>query len=391
MLAGCGALRQAQDDLQPPIGASGPMPQIGTPKVAVEYAYVPNDYSGNVSAYSIDVKSGALTPVQGSPFEAGSGPGGVAVDPTGKFAYVTDTYYDSGSGSVSAYTINAATGALQQVTGSPFASGTSPVGVAIDPTGKFLYTANDGSNNVSAYRINASSGALTQVKESPFEAGSRPSGAAVDPSGKFVYVTNENDDDISAYTINGASGALKKVKGSPFETDCCPLGVAVDPVGRFVYVTDYGPYSGYVSAYTINATSGALKAVKGSPFAAGSATSAVAIDAAGKFVYAANSDSWNISAYTINPNSGELKSVKGSPFASGQAPEGVAVDASGKFAVVNNGYYSSGSGGYVSTFAINTRSGALMQVPGSPFGAGVGPAAVATCRVEAGKCIPPPL
>ncbi|MHB1550209.1 MAG: beta-propeller fold lactonase family protein, partial [Vulcanimicrobiaceae bacterium] len=84
-----------------------------------------------------------------------------------KFAYVTNA---SGVGSVSAYTINAATGALTPVVGSPFAAGSSspsgsssPWGVAVDPTGKFAYVANYDATNISAYTINAATGALTPV------------------------------------------------------------------------------------------------------------------------------------------------------------------------------------------------------------------------------------
>jgi 6-phosphogluconolactonase len=44
------------------------------------FAYVANSFGNNVSAYSIGA-NGALTPVAGSPFAAGSGPDPVAVDP----------------------------------------------------------------------------------------------------------------------------------------------------------------------------------------------------------------------------------------------------------------------------------------------------------------------
>ena len=47
--------------------------------------------------------------------------------------------------------------------------------------GGFAYVANYGSNNVSAYTINATSGALTPVAGSPFAAGTNPYDAAVDP------------------------------------------------------------------------------------------------------------------------------------------------------------------------------------------------------------------
>ena len=139
LLAGCGALRQAQEDTQPPIGAQPPvgapgaMPQrVVGPNAVAEYVYVANGsalYSGGyVSAYMIDATSGALT--QLNRFKAGSGPIDVAVDPTGKFAYVTDYSFTHHVGSISAYTINATSGALTQVAGSPFNAGTNAYGIA---------------------------------------------------------------------------------------------------------------------------------------------------------------------------------------------------------------------------------------------------------------------
>jgi DNA-binding beta-propeller fold protein YncE len=53
-----------------------------------QFVYVANS-GGNVSAYSIGA-NGALMPVPGSPFAAGSDPNSVAVDPTAKFAYVAN-------------------------------------------------------------------------------------------------------------------------------------------------------------------------------------------------------------------------------------------------------------------------------------------------------------
>jgi 6-phosphogluconolactonase len=71
------------------------------------------------------------------------------VDPRGKFVYVTNA--DIAAGSVLGYTIEKATGALTPIAGSPFASGFNPLSVAVDPTGKFAYVANTNSNSVSGY------------------------------------------------------------------------------------------------------------------------------------------------------------------------------------------------------------------------------------------------
>jgi 6-phosphogluconolactonase (cycloisomerase 2 family) len=77
-------------------------------------------------------------------------------------------------GTISAYTINATTGALTQITGSPFPAGTNPSSVTVDPTGKFAYVPNLYDNTISAYTINATTGALTQITGSPFPAGTQP-------------------------------------------------------------------------------------------------------------------------------------------------------------------------------------------------------------------------
>src|SRR5260370_33148178 len=95
-----------------------------------------------------------------------------------------------GSGHVSAYSSDGTTGALTPVAGSPFETGTSPQSVTVDPTGQFVYVANTGSNNVSAYSINGTTGALTPVPGSPFPGGSAPVWVAVDPTGQFAYVAN---------------------------------------------------------------------------------------------------------------------------------------------------------------------------------------------------------
>jgi DNA-binding beta-propeller fold protein YncE len=94
----------------------------------------------------------------------------VTVHPSGKFAYVTN----AGSNNISGYTINPSTGALTAIAGSPFAAGFSPISVAVDPNGKFAYVANWEGNNVSGYTINPNTGALTAIAGSPFAAGTRP-------------------------------------------------------------------------------------------------------------------------------------------------------------------------------------------------------------------------
>lgn len=86
------------------------------------------------------------------------------------FAYVAN----STSNNVSAYSINEATGALTAATGSPFTVETTPFSVAVDSSSRYLFTANYGSDDVSTFTIDDGTGALTEVSGSPVAAGTDP-------------------------------------------------------------------------------------------------------------------------------------------------------------------------------------------------------------------------
>ncbi len=67
---------------------------------------------------------------------------------------------NSNSNDVSMYSINTTTGILTSI--GLIAAGTNPSSVAVDPTGKFAYVTNSASNDVSIYSIDAATGALTR-------------------------------------------------------------------------------------------------------------------------------------------------------------------------------------------------------------------------------------
>ncbi len=337
------------------------------PSNVAGFAYVANQGSDNVSGYTIDAATGVLSEVAGSPFAAGTSPESISVDPSGKFIYVANFGSAIASGNVSAYTIDASTGALSEVAGSPFAAGTQPVSVAVEPSGRFAYVANNVSGNISAYRIDATTGALTSIGAA-VAAGFRPNAITVDPSGKFAYVANFIGDfsgNVSAYTVDAGTGALSEVAGSPFAAGLDPQSVTVDPLGRFAYVANR--QSANVSAYTIAAGTGALQEIAGSPFAGGIQ---LFVDPSGRFAYVATGG--NVLAYTINTSTGALAGI--GAFAAGTSPYSVTVDSSGKFAYVANR-----GGNDISAYAIDPVSGALVSV-GPPVAAGTRPTSITTTR-----------
>jgi 6-phosphogluconolactonase (cycloisomerase 2 family) len=184
-----------------------------------------------VLAYAINQTTGALTAVPGSPFPAGSDIDTVVVDPTGRFLYAGDFTGQQ----VFAFSINGL-GALTPVAGSPFAAGGSPDEVTVDPLGRFVYTANDGSigpSGVGAFSINQNTGVLTTITGSPFSAGNSPSGVTADPTGHFLFAANENSNNVSAFSINPGSGALTPIGGSPFVAGSEPVKIAAAPINLF--------------------------------------------------------------------------------------------------------------------------------------------------------------
>ncbi len=328
-----------------------------------KFAYVANvgcddGIVGYVSMYTINSTTGALAVIGPPASSQDSGTNSVIVDPLGKFAYVANFGDDFDSdGSVITYTINATTGAL---TSTGAISGDCPGlcvpgSVAVDPSGKFAYVPNgDGEepNNVAMYTINATTGALTSIGTVTVEGVA--ASMAVDPSGKFAYVatpsfTPGTVGSVSMYTINATTGALASIGTIAAGTN--PGSMVVDPAGKFVYVAN--PGSNDVSMYTINATTGALTSI--GTIATGTGPVSIGVDPASKFAYVVNFNSGDVSMYTINATTGALTST--GTIAAGQFPTSIAVHPSGNFAYVTN----SGSND-VSIYSIDGATGALTLI-----------------------------
>jgi 6-phosphogluconolactonase (cycloisomerase 2 family) len=341
---------------------AGAAPHAVAVDAAGKFVYVANNASNDVSAYSVNAANGALTPVPGSPFAAGDGPQSIAVDAAGRFVYVTNLNPYAGTSSVSAYTVDAATGALTPVAGGPFVAGAYPYGVALAPNGKFAYVAN-GESRISAYTVDAATGALVQVAGSPFAAGNGSYFVTVDPTSRFAYVANGGGGTISAFAIDPATGALTPI-GSATATDGLRI-ITVAPSGRFLYVANEN--AGNVAAFAIDATTGALSAVPGSPFAAGSSTYSVVVDPSGTFAYATNRRSSTVSVFRIDATTGALSAQ--SPVAARSGAVGLAmtrgtaaVRSTPRFAYAAN----YGPGSVASAYAIDAATGALTALADTP-------------------------
>src|SRR5260370_40996183 len=118
----------------------------------------------------------------------------VFCDPAGRFSddeYLISTATDHAP--ISIFTTNSATGVLTPTTPATVPTGFFPQGIGIDPSGKFVYTANSDDNTVSMFTIDSSTGILTPTTPASVAAGWSPLSVTVHPYGKFAYVANQDD------------------------------------------------------------------------------------------------------------------------------------------------------------------------------------------------------
>ena len=136
---------------------------------------------------------------------------------------------------VASFRVDGSSGNLKSVLGSPFLGGTSPISIAVHPSGKFIYAANQGSNDISLFNIDSNSGELTEVlPRTP--AGLNPTFMVMDSGGTLIFVANQTSNNISVYSISASDGTLTAISGSPFPTGARPVTLALAPSGKFLYV-----------------------------------------------------------------------------------------------------------------------------------------------------------
>jgi 6-phosphogluconolactonase (cycloisomerase 2 family) len=189
------------------------------------FLYVSSGKPG-VRGYRIDRNSGALSELAGSPFGATGLPAGdglqtgaIVFKPSGDFLYTGGALLNSG-GALNGFAIDRASGKLTLLAGSPFSFDLDAddynTNMAMDPQGEYLYvTSAFQREHVSGFRIDQVSGSLEQVPGSPLQVPS-PYGIAVDPSGRFVYVGTDSGQ-TAVYAIRRADGGLIKHPDSPFQ------------------------------------------------------------------------------------------------------------------------------------------------------------------------------
>jgi len=235
------AYGQLLEQPRTPVGTS---PTLLAMDSAGKYLYVANSGSQNISVLSIG-STGSLTQV-GNPFQVGISPLNMKISPSGNFLYVTGASPQAGTpGYIEVISINSSAASPLRLVAITL-PGSSPYGLEISPNGNYLYTANFGDNTISEFTINTTSsatssgvppGGLTPIAGSPIgESYTGPVSLLVDPSGNYLYVANQQSSgNVAGYSI-ASTGALSLLNSSPYSTSAQPNFIASDPSGNFLFV-----------------------------------------------------------------------------------------------------------------------------------------------------------
>jgi hypothetical protein len=252
--------------------------------------YLADGGSNSIAGYSVDLQSSIFTDLAGAPFSTSSAPVGVTVDPSGRFLYTI-----IGS-NVTAYSLTLGSG-VPQLIGAVPVTGTNPA--AISSTRQCVFVANTGSGGYEVYSINQSSGALTAVSGSPFTSHQAQSIART-PNGNFAYFSNPNGT-IDGFFVDPSTCGLTSVHGSPFG----------GPTAGILRVNEdtsaiYSAGSGIIESYSLNAATGEIENF-GLPTLNGTNTGAMVVGPKGLVLWTADVASGQLAGFTLDQLSGQIK------------------------------------------------------------------------------------
>lgn len=238
--------------------------------------------------------------------------------------------------------------------------------LGVTPTARaasaFLYALNDvsgGANTVYCFAVDDVSGALMLQFSMPsggngesLEATER---MAVDSTNARLYVLNAGSATLSIFSINRANGTLTPLPFSPFAVGSgLRDSIHVHANGTPLVIGD--ATSAKIASVVINGNSIAF--ASGSPvsLSSGEALSTV-FSKLGDFVYTGGGSS--LPGFSVDTNTGVLTALSGSPFAT--SPQALATDLSGRIFGANA----------TSVFAYATSNGIPTGATGNPFASGL--------------------
>ena len=371
----------------------------------VGFLWVLGTQYNQIAGFKIDDYTGNLTQMVNSPYSSGgSSPVSIAVRVGGNYVFVVNKGtvnskgVSNGDGNVAVFSVgNDGVLTFQQ---SYSTAGNTPVWVAADSTGSFLYVldsqapdfATTGNGDITVFQVDGSTGRLqivpNQLIKNPagqqlnyFEVGPKPT--MLRAAGSCVYTLDTGDQTIYPYGI-GSSGQLVVEANSTTSTGGTNI-TSINVSGSNVYLTDAGTNKilPYTTGTNCSLSAQAAGAVSNLPLTANPVYSLT--DSKSKYLYVLNQNSTNgnnanstVSAFVIE-STGTLVPISDpqNPYAIGNGPVCMVEDPSSQYV-----YTSNHNDGSVTGKFINTNTGQLSNLSrGSNFTA----TGLASCLAVSGN------
>lgn len=307
-----------------------------------KYLYVVSTTASSVvSMFSINERTGMLTPLNPPSVAAGNISGFIKSDPNGQFAFVDDV-----GTNVYTYSINPASGVLTQVAVTP--NGPNSNAFLVDPQSRFAYGTSNGSTTINIYAYNAATGAVTSIGSANNAGATATQQTILDSQGRYLYTSNQTGPNVSQFSVDQATGALTSL-GAPI-VSTQPGAICIGPQDRYLYAPNTGGAN--IAAFSI-AANGALASLGTTPTPASTFYCATTPD--GSYLLATGAA---IYVMPIGANG-----LPGTPSSFGAAPNSVGLDSTGQFV-----YAASAGATSVDVYRMTAGTLTLLQTVSAPTG-----------------------
>ena len=322
-----------------------------TPNLADPHAYA-NGKGEGIYLVNVDDATGALSDLK--LVAKDRSPAWLVLSADHKFLYAVneiDSYGPGKSGSVTAYSVDAKSGALKKLN-TVDSGGAGPCFISVHASGKFVLVANyiGGSYSVLPIKPDGSLGEASDVVKPGGPAGSAsaadappgqaPAGLnrpthghmiASDPSGQYVVGDDAGRDRIFVWRLNTGTGKLQEVSVTHALAGSAPRHFGFSPDGKTLY--QIGEYNDRLTTYgfadgKLTPKGKSLSALPDGYQGSGSA-SRMLVSPSGRNVYSANRTHNSIATFAVGADG--LATKRANTSTEGEHPRSLTVDPSGKF------------------------------------------------------------
>jgi 6-phosphogluconolactonase (cycloisomerase 2 family) len=261
--------------------------------------------SGSVTAYAVDKASGALKKLNVVD-SGGSIPCYIVPDASGKFLLVAN--YTGGSYSVIRLKPDGPMGVYQAadrpvgMAGSKEPHGSRGHMILPDPSGQYVLGADAGRDQIFVWKLDANTGKLSQASVAKSVPGAGPRHFAFSPDGKTLYQLQEQNSRIQVYSFAGgkltAKGGSVSTLPDGFQGGNTTSELLIDKAGRHLYAANRNHDS--IATFTV-AADGSIKRIANT-HTEGTIPRSLTLDPTGKFIYSLNQSADNLVTFRLDAN-----------------------------------------------------------------------------------------